>query len=93
MDWEQEWENIHILIGHIELKAPGLKNFHTILGSLKVLVAESAYFWDMLPNFEQKLMCFTVSVTQMINWKQDVNVFHTLPTIDSNPKIVVQFSL
>lgn len=26
--------------------------FHTVLGSLEVLVSESAYFGDILPNFE-----------------------------------------
>lgn len=36
----------------IQSSRPKSVVFHTILGSLKVLVFESAYFWDKLPNFE-----------------------------------------
>lgn len=36
----------------IQSSRPKSAGFHVILGSLEVLVSESAYFGDILPNFE-----------------------------------------
>jgi len=39
-------------IDRIQSSKPKSSGFHTISGSLEILVSESAYFGDMLPNFE-----------------------------------------